>query len=97
MRIHLCSLATASATRVLRGHTRTVRSLAWHPNGERLASAGNDHRVRLWEPDGGNEVLTLHHSADVFAVAWHRDGETLLSASEDGVVRTWSAKPAPRK
>ncbi|MBI5850590.1 MAG: protein kinase [Planctomycetes bacterium] len=97
MRIHLCSLATASATRVLRGHTRTVRSLAWQPNGERLASAGNDHRVRLWEPDDGNEVLTLHHAADVFAVAWHRDGETLVSASEDGVVRTWSAKPAPRK
>jgi WD40 repeat protein/tRNA A-37 threonylcarbamoyl transferase component Bud32 len=91
MRIHLCSLATGTVTRVLRGHTRTVRSLAWQPDGQRLASAGNDQRVRLWEPDGGHEVLTLHHDADVFAVAWHRDGVTLSSASEDGVLRDWSA------
>jgi len=35
-------------TAVLKGHTNTVTSIAWHPAGEMLVSASFDKTVRLW-------------------------------------------------
>src|SRR5699024_1463023 len=37
--------------RVLTGHRAPVRSIAWSPEGERLATAGaHDASVRIWDP-----------------------------------------------
>ncbi|NUQ65403.1 MAG: protein kinase [Pirellulales bacterium] len=43
--------------RTLRGHTRPVHAVAWSPDGQRLASAGSDRTIRIWnvespEPEG---------------------------------------------
>jgi hypothetical protein len=43
----------------LRGHTQDVRSVAWSPDGTRLASAGNDGSLRIWDPASGREIHTL--------------------------------------
>src|SRR5262245_1009037 len=52
----------AFAMRVLTGHrsSRPVCSLAFYPDGTRLASCGGDHTVRLWDLIT-SESQTLSH------------------------------------
>ena len=69
-----------------------VRVVAWHPSGDRLASAGRDGIVRLWDIASGKDVARMEgHQGDVLAVAWSPDGTRLASSGHDGTVRLWDA------
>jgi WD domain, G-beta repeat len=73
--------------RVLTGHPGRVTAVAWSPNGTRLASAGDDGEIRIWDPTTGHTQTTLtDHTRGVTAVAWSPDGTRLASASYDGTV-----------
>jgi WD40 repeat protein/serine/threonine protein kinase len=74
----------------LAGHTGGVTSLAFSPDGKRLASAGKDGVVRVWDIPEGKEVFTCKgHTQALYAVAYSSDGRFLASGGDDKTVRLW--------
>ena len=65
---------------MLRGHTDEVFAAAFHPDGTRLATAGRDRAVWLWDLARGEEVARLPgHTSYVWSLAFSPDGATLAS------------------
>ena len=88
----------AKCVAVLTGHTDEVFSAAFHPDGKRLASAGRDRAIWLWDLATGQEVARLEgHTNYVFSLVFSPDGRSLVSSSGDGTVRIWDTEaPAQR-
>ena len=74
------------------GHTSRVTTVAWSPNGTRLASASYDKTVRVWDTSNGTSILTYPgHWDRVQTVAWSPDGKRIASAGDDSTVQVWDA------
>jgi eukaryotic-like serine/threonine-protein kinase len=72
----------------LAAHEKEVWSLAFSPDGTSLASAADDHTVKLWDIANARERATLKgHGSLVTAVAFSPDGKVLASASFDKTIR----------
>jgi len=87
--IFVWDVERARLAQKLVGHTDWINSLAFHPAGESLISAGRDASLRVWNlaTGLGTEPLLGHRASVVAAVS--ADGEVLLSGSEDRTIKVW--------
>jgi WD40 repeat protein len=78
---------------VMRGHTATVMSAAFSPDGKFVVTASADSTARLWDAKTGQLVAELRgHTAKVMSAAFSPDGKFVVTASLDGTARVWDAK-----
>lgn len=82
-------------------HASWVLAVAWEPNGTRIASAGADGTVRIWEAETGESLLTYHgHTRSLnkinfptklYTTAWSPEGLRVASAGSGASVHVWNA------
>lgn len=84
------------------GPGRAVRSVAFNPDGSRLASAGYDRVVRILDTETGKETKTYRFdSARINAVAFSPDGRRLAAGGSNGAKSgeavVWQLSDKPEK
>ena len=87
---------TATRKRVgpsLRGHSSGVEDLDFSPNGQQLASVGDDGKLELWAIGKEPSSRKFWDSSDVlWGVRFSPDGAAVASAGDDGTVRLWDVE-----
>ena len=79
-----------------RASDMAVLGVAWAPDGARLAAAGADQNVGMWDPATATEGKRLFgHYDDVQGVAFA--GDLVVTVSDDRTVRVWDAKTSKER
>jgi cytochrome c len=88
------SLREARALTVTRFHQAALDAVLMLPDGG-FATAGDDGRIALWEPDGREPRAVLEgHDGKITALALSPDKRRLASAGWDSTIRLWSLEGA---
>ena len=90
--MRLWDAVTGALQQTLEGHSDSVRSVAFSPDGTQVVSGSDDKTVRLWNAATGALQQTLEgHTHSVTSVAFSPDGTQVVSGSWDQTVRLWDA------
>jgi WD40 repeat protein/tRNA A-37 threonylcarbamoyl transferase component Bud32 len=71
-------------------HGSEINSIGFSPDSRWIASAGEDHRVQVWDSQTGNRKISLvGHKNEVMRVRFTPDGLRIITASLDRTARVW--------
>jgi WD40 repeat protein/tRNA A-37 threonylcarbamoyl transferase component Bud32 len=72
------------------GHRGIIWDIDCSPDGRRLATAGDDQTVRVWDSEDLRELRILRgHDDAVYTVAFSPDSRWLASGGEGGTTKLW--------
>ncbi|XP_041977583.1 pre-mRNA-processing factor 19 [Aricia agestis] len=75
---------TEQVVAILKGHTKKVTRVIYHPDEDTVITASPDHTIRVWNvPTSSTSCLLRVHSGAVTGLSLHPAGDYVLSTSAD--------------
>ena len=76
--------------KTLKGHSESVWSVAYSPDGTKIISGSEDKTIKIWDANTGACLKTLEgHKYGVSSVAYSPDGTKIISGSWDNTIKIW--------
>ncbi|MDJ0568592.1 MAG: WD40 repeat domain-containing protein [Pleurocapsa sp. MO_192.B19] len=96
------ALSAPYFSNILKHHSSAFSSIAFSPDGTKLAAGNWDGNIYLWNLEQSYSEFKplVGHTAGINAIAFSLDGAWLVSASEDGTIKKWDLhqkQPSPIK
>ena len=74
------------------GPTGFVSTVAWSPDGGRVAIGIGDNTAKVWDATRGDQQLVFSgHVGNIWFISWSPSGDRFISASEDHTAIVWDA------
>lgn len=84
--------ASGACLHTLTGHSQCVKSLAFTPDGSKIASASRDDTIKIWDTSTGSCLLNLNcFSTGIESVKFSADGSKIAALLADGNFKIWDA------
>lgn len=85
--VQVWDAATGRRIVTYHGHVGLINALMWSPDGQRIASAGEDNTVQIWNATTGKSLFTYRkHKSAVAYLSWSPNGSEIASADEGNVL-----------
>ncbi|MBD1809827.1 serine/threonine protein kinase [Microcoleus sp. FACHB-SPT15] len=82
-----------TCVRTLTGHTSSINSIAFSPDGQTFASGSADKNIKIWKADSHLPCCTFSgHLSLINAVAFSPEGRQLASGSWDYTIKLWDVE-----
>ena len=75
--------------KTLDGHSGIVLSVAWSPDGSKIASQSSGG-VKIWDVESGEVRRTFE--GDSYSITWSPDGTKIASGSSDKTIKIWNVE-----
>jgi WD40 repeat protein len=95
--VQIWDAATGQRKFIYRNHVHPLHAVAWSPDGQYIASAGEDRAIQVWQVPTKDiftrkALLITHHSSNtILTVAWSPDGKYVASGGVDQTIEIWEA------
>ncbi|MGP0063316.1 MAG: hypothetical protein ACLQGP_06895 [Isosphaeraceae bacterium] len=84
---------TGGALFTLYGHTESVKSASFSPDGTRIVTGSLDNTAKVWDAQTGSPLLELKgHTLGLKSASFSSDGTRIVTASLDKTVKVWDAR-----
>ncbi|BAY77047.1 WD-40 repeat-containing protein [Nostoc linckia NIES-25] len=81
----------------LEGHSDSVTTVSFSPNGKFIASGSADKTIKLWNVQDQESKTFEGHKKSVTTVSFSPDGKFIASGSEDKTIKLWNIQSQESK